>query len=182
MRLFVAVELPEPVSDELDRAVAAVRSDRDGLRWMPAARRHLTLAFFGEVAERRLAPITRRLARVARRYPPIRLACTGVGAFPQADRARVLWAGLSGDLRELTRLADSVAAAARHSGAPVERRRFHAHVTLARARPPTDLRPMLTRLDDFAGSAWQAHELCLIHSHTGPDPWYEPLARWPLDR
>ena len=121
MRLFVAVAVPVHAADELDDAVAPLRQSWPGLRWTGRDAWHLTLAFLGEVTEPVCARLVPPLERAAGRRPRLPLALGGAGAFPDAARARVLWAGVQGDpraLAALTGLAQSVAARARRAGAP----------------------------------------------------------------
>lgn len=97
MRLFTALLPPDHVLDgagQLADQVARLRSlDGTGrLRWAERANWHITLAFYGEVEERQLDGLSRRLARVARRAHPLRLRIAGGGRF--GDRS--LWAGVTG--------------------------------------------------------------------------------------
>lgn len=181
MRLFVAVTPPEHVLDRLETATARVREEWTGLRWSGRAQWHITLAFYGELDAARLPALTRRLARAAGRSAPLDLELGGAGTFPGADRARVLWAGVRGDVRGLRRLADAAAAAGRRAGAPADRKPFRPHLTLARCRAPTDLRPALAGIDGFAAGTWRAEGFELIRSHPGRAPRYETLGDWPLD-
>ena len=176
MRLFVALDPPEHAREHLDAAVAAVRLERTDLRWAAAGRWHLTLAFLGEVPEARVPELCERLSRAASRHPPLSLGFAGAGRFD----GRVLWSGVSGDVELLRRLAGSVAAAARHSGVEVEERRYRAHITVARAREPVDLRPLVERLADYAGPAWTADSINLLRSTLGPKPHHVNIAAWSL--
>src|SRR5271154_7286687 len=97
MRLFVAIAPPPAVLDELDALVDPLRARQEDLRWTNREAWHVTLAFLGQVDEPTVARLMPRLERAARRYHKIRLAFSGAGAFPAADRANVLWSGLSGD-------------------------------------------------------------------------------------
>ena len=45
MRVFVAVDPPAEVVDDLDGFLEARRDAGDGLRWTPPSQWHLTLAF-----------------------------------------------------------------------------------------------------------------------------------------
>jgi len=179
MRLFAALLPPPEALAEVERAVAPYRTVYEGLRWPAPETWHITLAFFGEVPEAVLPELSARLARAAARHPAARLALAGAGAFPTAGRARVLWMGVTGD--PLTRLADSVKAAARRVGVePADSRRYHPHLTLARAKYESDLSSLADSLAAFEGSAWEARAVHLVRSHLGPVVRHESLAHWAL--
>ncbi|MEV5705122.1 RNA 2',3'-cyclic phosphodiesterase [Actinoallomurus sp. NPDC052274] len=178
MRLFVALLPPETVLDEVEAAFAPHRAAHPDLRWTRRPSWHVTLAFYGEVDERIVPRLLPRLERAAGRHPRRTAIFAGAGAFPRPASARVLWTGLESDLR---RLADSCAAAARREGVDVdEGKRFHPHLTMARARGPVDLRALVAELGDYEGSLWTAGEIHLIHSHLGRQARYETLHSWPL--
>ncbi|HWM37473.1 MAG TPA: 2'-5' RNA ligase family protein, partial [Streptomyces sp.] len=195
MRLFAGLLPPGHVLDgpgQLADAVKELRSLEGAgrLRWADRANWHITLAFYGEVPDSLLPELQERLARAARRAHPMRLRVAGGGRF--ADRA--LWAGIKGaadvaddptggpgdgpadgpadgaDGEAVRRLAAAAAAAGRRVGLETgEARRFHAHLTVARARtssaPALDLRPYAAALDGFLGEPWTAGELALVRSN-----------------
>jgi len=180
MRLFVAVTPPPEALDELSSATAAMRSARPELRWTRPDQWHLTLAFLGEVDDQALADLSVRLGRAAAGHPPMRLALHGAGRFGN----RVLWTRVSGDVVALRGLAASVRAAARRARVAVEDRPYRPHITLARGREGTDLRPVVDALAGFAGHTWTAGELHLVRSRLGAGPErtsrYELLTSWML--
>lgn len=177
-RLFAALDPPPDVVADLDRAL---RRKSAALRWVPPDQWHVTLAFYGDVAAVDEEDLRERLARAAGRTTPISLQLNSGGCFPRRpDSARVLWAGVAGDLAELGRLADRCVAAGRRSGIEMERRRFQGHLTLARARVPTDMSGRLGELWAYAGPAWVATTLRLVHSTLGAEVRHETVAEWPL--
>lgn len=179
MRLFAAVVPPDAVLDELEHAIAPHVGQVPGLRWPERETWHVTLAFYGEVPERALPDLRARLSRAARRHPAPTLAFTGFGAFSSVRRARVFWAGLAGD--PMDRLADSTRAAGRRAGAAhTDEKRFHPHLTLARAKAETDLRPLVEALAGFTGSTWRAETFRLVKSELGAKVRYESLDEWAL--
>lgn len=179
MRLFAALMPPDEVLDEIERAIAPHVGQVPGLRWPDRATWHITLAFFGEVPEHVLPELQVRLARAVGRHASLDLAFTGFGAFSSARRARVFWAGLSGD--PMIRLSESVKAGARRAGAvQTDEKRFHPHLTLARAKTEMDLRPLVESLSEFSGSTWRAKAVHLVRSHQGAQMRYESLAQWDL--
>jgi 2'-5' RNA ligase len=68
VRLFVAAAPPVAVLAHLDEALP--RALPGGPRWVEPARWHLTLAFLGDVPERRLGALTAALGAAAAELPP----------------------------------------------------------------------------------------------------------------
>ena len=178
----MAIGLPSEAASELDDVVAPLRPAWPELRWTGRDAWHLTLAFLGEVDEAIIARLAVRLERAARRHLSLPLSLSGAGAFPVANRARVLWTGIEGDRRGLGHLADSAAAGARRAGAPPAGggRGYQPHLTLARCRAPADVHSLVGTLGSFAGTPWVATEIHLIHSRLGAHPRYEVIGTWPL--
>jgi 2'-5' RNA ligase len=107
----------------------------------------------------------------------------GGGAFPRAARARVLWAGVDGDVAALRSLGRVVRRACRAAGADVERAAYVPHVTVARyrARGGHDASAEVAALATLDGPPWPVTEVVLMRSTLGPKPSYDPLARLPLN-
>jgi 2'-5' RNA ligase len=161
VRLFAAILIPPDVVAHVDAAVAPHRDDV--LRWTASESWHLTLAFYGEVEETRVADLKSRLTRTAKRYPPLSLAFTGSGQFSK----RALWIGCDGDIAPMRALARAAAAAGRRVGASKDENRFRVHLTLARAPIPTDLRPYVSIFHAYRGPSWTADGVALVRSHLG---------------
>ena len=180
MRLFVALTPPGEVVEELWASTVSLRELAPDLRWTRPDQWHVTLAFLGEVSDDVVDELARRLNRAAARHPPLALALGGGGRFGH----QVLWTRVQGDRDGLRRLADSVRAAARRSGLPVEQRPYRPHVTLARADAAADLRPLVERLASWQGLQWVATRLYLVRSRLGAGPGgsalHQPIAGWPL--
>jgi 2'-5' RNA ligase len=166
MRAFVALTPPQAVLAELAAVVDPLRAAHPDLRWTPTAQWHLTAAFLGEIDERVLPALIERLGRAARRHRPMPLGFEGAGRFGD----RVLWIRVGGRVDALRRLAASVAAAARRTGIAVDDRPYRPHLTLARARPGTDLRPAVEALRGFGGTPWTADAVHLVRSRLGAGP------------
>jgi 2'-5' RNA ligase len=178
VRLFIAVDPPT-------EAVAHLREHLDmtaPLRWTVPAQWHLTLTFCGEVDEHAAQQLSERLGRAAGRAAPMRLRFSGAGAFSRPARAHVLWIGVDGDVDALGKLAMSTSAAARRVGIPVDDRKFRAHLTVARASPPRDLRDLVQQLSSYDGPGWTASEMHLVRSILGPPTVHERIATWPFGR
>lgn len=132
MRLFVALNLPASVREEIREAVDPLRDSGYPVRWTEPANYHLTLKFLGNVAGDRVPLVQKVLARVAAETGPFPLVLEGIGAFPTIRRPQVLWLGAdpSPALRCLKQ--DLEWGFADH-GFERETRAFHPHLTLGRA-------------------------------------------------
>ncbi len=184
MRLFVAIAPPDAVLDELDALVGPLRARQHDLRWTDREAWHVTLAFLGQVDEPTAATLLPLLELAARRHHQVRLAFSGAGAFPAADRANVLWSGLSGDCAALAQLAESMTAGVSGVGTPPpdKGRTFQPHLTLARCRLPADVTGLVSALAGYQGQPWTADRIHLVRSRLGAteQPRYTSLANWPL--
>lgn len=124
-RIFVAVDLPEEVQDQLEELSGGV----PGARWLEPDARHLTLRFIGDVDGHAFQDVHEALSEV--RKEPFSLELRGVGFFPPRGPLRVLWAGVAPEPK-LAELRAAVDRAVVRAGQEPERRKFHPHVTLAR--------------------------------------------------
>lgn len=127
---------------------------------------HLTLAFLGEVQPDRVPAVARALTDATRGTPALNLEATGLGAFPDSRRARVVWSGVEGDLDRLASLQKRLTEALRTEGFDLDDRPFRPHITLARLRVPQPLPSNLDLSRRFGG--WRAGDVELYESRQGP--------------
>jgi 2'-5' RNA ligase len=133
MRLFAALPLPDAPRANLAEAVANLERLQWPVKWVGRDHYHLTLKFYGDVEPGRAAAIAGMLAEAARNVPALDMSLDGLGAFPTPQRARVLWAGLTGP-PDLELLQDRVERGSEALGFPLEGKAFCPHVTLGRVR------------------------------------------------
>lgn len=138
---------------------------------------HLTLRFVGSVDVVRYELWLAGLDQ-SDLGPPLRLRLGGIGTFPRPARAAVVWSAVEGE--GLGELAAVVEQATVGAGIAPEERPFQPHLTLARARPPVDARPLLATAAPL-NLAWRATEVVVLRSLLGRgEARYEPLERFPL--
>src|SRR5690606_13814012 len=131
IRLFTALSNPEDVAGSLARSQAGL----PGARWRTDEQLHVTLAFYGDIDERRADDLAAELGRAAT-GGPFEIVLQGVGAFGDAHRSHTLWAGVEANPR-LDVLAGRCRAAGERAGVAMERRDYRPHVTLAYLKPQT---------------------------------------------
>ena len=172
VRMFVAVVPPQEAVDHLEGFLEPRRAAA-AFRWATPEQLHVTLAFLATVEDRHLDELVERLGRAAARRTGFETRVAGGGAFPDAGRARVVWAGLELDEQgrtELDRMATGARAAASRTGIPVEGKRFRPHITLARLGRPEEVSNWVRLLDAYAGPPWTVDRLTLVASYLGEGP------------
>jgi len=171
VRCFVAADLPAAVRDDLGRLQGRLRNRGVDCRWVSPEAMHLTLKFFGHLPVETFAEVCEALAEPLKLGAPARLVPAGVGAFASPRRARVIWAGLEGDVAILARAALALEARAESLGIPRETRPFRAHLTLGRAREREGIRGCERALEaegSYRGPAFAVDELVLYESRLRP--------------
>lgn len=170
MRLFVALEPPGEVRTTLAAWAAGAVGEDPELRLVPPEALHLTLVFLGEQdddAPGRLAPVLAQ-ALGGLREPP-RDAHADSVLWLKPRRPHVLTVAVldpSGRLAELrAQVADACADAL---GWEDELRPFRPHVTVARVRRGSHVRPReLPALPAAARASWSTGGVTLLRSRTG---------------
>jgi 2'-5' RNA ligase len=132
VRLFVALTPPPLVQRAVWDAFAPLRARALPVKWVPPDGIHLTLKFLGEVADDRVAELGGALVDAVAGARAISLVVRGAGAFPDARRPRVFWAGVEPD-PAIELLQDRVERVFAALGFPTEARAFRPHLTLGRA-------------------------------------------------
>lgn len=91
MRCFVAVA----ASGSLAERVAHIQKQMLGhVQLIPAKNLHITLKFIGDVSDAEQQTVSQRLESVALRFAPFSAPVAGMGTFPPAGQARVVWIGV----------------------------------------------------------------------------------------
>jgi 2'-5' RNA ligase len=174
--------MPDELRGRLAREIDELRPHASGVAWTAAPNLHVTLKFLGGVAEDRLPAIAGALARAVR-VPPFDVEVRGLGAFPSATRARVLWAGTPPSA-PFARLAADVEGAMAALGFPAETRDFTPHVTLGRVREPRRDPGLAAALDAAAARPFgvlRVERVSLMRSDLSPrGARYTELAPIPL--
>ena len=168
MRLFFAVPLTEGICGVVHQAVERVPLDDPPWRWIPSRNYHITLKFLGEVEEQSLPRLVDAASRAAKACSPFELSFERFGAFPSISRPRVLFYAAGRGSEDLASLAGRVEDELVPLGFERERRRFRAHLTLARVRnrPPLEVQRILEAVPDLPGTALQRVERFVLMQST----------------
>ena len=92
MRLFVALDLADPIRERIQQFMEGVRGFAPDVRWVKPESLHITLKFIGEKTPQMAESITSSLRDV--RAEPMDIEFRGYGFFPTARAPRVFWVGI----------------------------------------------------------------------------------------
>ena len=130
-RSFIAIELPDTIHEQLRKTILQLSPATRAVRWVAPENIHLTLKFLGDVDSSLIPKIQDALKREATRCPTFTFQVSGMGAFPNLRRPRVVWIGVQAP-PEIARLVQAVENATVPLGFPTEERSFSPHLTLGR--------------------------------------------------
>lgn len=178
MRAFLATDL-EPGLEAPCRAAAAGLGPASGFRFPPPEHAHLTLLFLGEVLPESAGPLGEAAAKALAPLPPFEVRTAGLGAFPDAKRARILWLGIEDPSGGFQRMH---AALSRAFPFAEEARAFRPHLTLARHRGAgSDVAALLAKAPPPSPSMHLVTGASLWRSVLSPSgPVHERLSAAPL--
>lgn len=150
--------------------------------WVPRDNFHVTVRFLGEIDPMLTVDLESACAEVARKIPAFDLSIDRTGAFPTADRARVLWAG--GDAPEPFRaLTQRLEGSLERLGFGRSRPETLAHITLARLKGRADpgIAATIGALSEIPRWTLRADRLVLMESRLTPrGAEYTPLFTLPF--
>jgi 2'-5' RNA ligase len=189
LRAFVAIEIPESLRERCAAIGRRIARDTGGVSWVRPANLHLTLKFLGGARPAQLERLAESLAHKAAKTEPFEVELAGLGCFPSARRARVIWIGVAEGGEPLRALADKVEGAAAKAGFDREARPFSGHLTLGRVRMKSDgtgrgdLSDLIAREDPGVLGRFGVTEVVLMHSRLHPGgSVYIPIHRIALGR
>lgn len=193
-RLFFALDLDSSVKKHFNSAIESLkqsieRGDRDSRRsvkWSKPENIHLTAKFLGDTPRQQID----QLISVASDFittqnsPAFAFVSSKIGAFPNTNRPRVIWADLTGrDFESLKRFVAKFETALSELGIQREKREFKAHLTLGRVREGANTKPITAALSDvqFDSINVTLDQLTLYESVLKSEgPTYTALKRWKL--
>ena len=195
-RIFVAIPVAPTGRGGLGQLGA---HKAPALRWVAEHQYHITLKFLGDVDENDVAAVHEAVEQAVATAMPARparivdeaaadpsadgllLVARGVGAFPNPRRARVIWAGVAGDVVPLRRVQAAVNEQLGLRGFEADDRPFSPHITVARARQPLPLPKVLEAYAEHDFGRWRAEHIVVVESVLTPSgPHYTVRSRIPL--
>lgn len=185
-RTFVAVEVSDGVRSQTVELIRRLcRASEAKVSWVAPANMHMTLKFLGDQSDEDVAAICQAVREGAASVEPFEFYCRGAGAFPDAQRPRTLWLGVTEGLDCFRSLHAAIDAALAKRRFPKDRQQFRPHLTIGRVRSAgpqvRSLSEALRACEDFDAGPTTVDEVTVFASELSPaGPTYEVLAQAPL--
>ena len=186
MRLFIALEIPAAVRENLAAVQNKLPITEAGIRWVRPENFHVTLKFIGSVPDEKLQAISEALRSVSI-VQEVQFCIRGLTWYFNPKTSVMLWASVE-DSKPLTALAAAVDQRLASLGIAPENRSFAPHFTLARDNSTNLTAGISIALSELAekykkhdfGSV-TAKEFHLIESKTLPTgPVYSKVQSFPF--
>ncbi len=133
LRVFIAVDIDNPaVLDELEKTRDLLLESKSDLKPVSKENMHITIRFIGTIPFEKVREICELLKNL--KVKPFKIRVKGVGVFPTITKPRVIWAGVSEGVEELSRIHEAVEKMLRSIGIRPVREKFIPHITLARVK------------------------------------------------
>lgn len=164
MRLFVAIPMPESVTEQ----VGEVQEPIEGVRWQKEQKLHLTLKFLGNTETQRAREIQQALDAIS--ISSFSITIDGLGYFPKGKKPRVLWAGIQKN-EPLQKLHEAVESRCTDLGFDPEQRSFKPHVTIGRIKGASrsEVEDFIDQHKNFHISDVPVEEFVLFESKLHPE-------------
>lgn len=182
IRVFFAIELPDPVKSFLKELSTELRLFGGDVKWVNPMGMHLTLKFLGEIRTDLLPAIEQQVRPIFAGQKASVHHVSRLGAFPDLRKPRVVWVGCTDDAGALAPMASKLEESLEPLGFPREKRGFKAHLTLGRVRSSkgvTGLVEGIRHKMEIAGPSFVADHAVLFQSILKPSgAEYSPLLKF----
>ena len=140
-RLFIAIDIPDEAARDLAQWQQRFLASDQALRITSIEQLHVTLVFLGQMGERQLEQATGQLQRLEDRRA-FELTAARLVGLPRGRNPRVIAAAFEGSVVRPRQIYDElVAGLVAKRLCKKEKRPYFPHVTLARSRGSTRIRP-----------------------------------------
>ncbi len=141
VRCFIAVGFEDAIASQLAglqkqiaQRVHEAGISTKGIKWVKPENMHLTLKFFGDIADTDIPKICDAMDKTAETCQIFEMSIEGYGCFGSGGSARVLWAGIELGRDELTNMYHKLQQELSLLQFSSDDRRFKPHLTLARIK------------------------------------------------
>lgn len=150
IRTFIALDLSAGNRASIAKVVRKLSPGCDGIKWVNPDLLHLTLHFLGDVLYTDIKRVCEVAQAATSSIDPFEIHLEGLGAFPDFDRPRVVWVGVSEGHPQVVELQRALKDALGQLGYPSDKNVFKPHITIGRIKRHGDLGDLKSLAEPFA--------------------------------
>ncbi len=171
MRVFIALNIPERMKDNLERSANQFKDMSTGGNFVPKENYHITLHFLGNVEQNNLIYVQSAMDAVKNMRAPT----LAINQFSTLRPANIVCAKLNKN-KDIMQLHEALAEILEKTGFTVEHRAYRPHITLIRKFAFTLPFSEVTKCIDVYNKPFDAPEMVLYKSvFTDDGVTYQPL-------
>ncbi len=138
IRSFLAIKLDidtvRAISETQQRLSTACSESGMKISWVPPPNMHITIRFLGNITEPMIHALKDMLKPTVFKFKAFELEAKGLGAFPDVEKPRIVWAGIEDGTGILSQLHGAVSERLVSAGFQIDDKPFKSHVTLGRIK------------------------------------------------
>jgi len=184
IRCFAAIEIPNDIKQEIDLYVQNLKEIAPEIKWVKARSLHITIKFLGEIEPDLCDSVKTSLDGISDVASSFKIKISDSGAFPNYNRPRVVWLGLSpspGDaLFNIFKWIDNNLS---DLGFEKEKRKFSPHLTIGRIKYPGNFSSLFDYMNNnkIGEYEFNVSQVVLMQSQLHPTgAKYTPLKIYPF--
>lgn len=182
IRTFIAIDVNDEVRRKAGRLMRELGDLSPEYKWVEPENLHMTLKFLGDVPEEDVADVCRHVERACEGVESFPISIEGLGAFPDRDRPRVIWAGVGEGREELCALHEGIERELKKMRFPEERQTYRPHLTLGRkkhrGRYDAAMVDAIVEHESFYAGDFMVQQVVVYASYLDKrGPTYTPMSR-----
>jgi 2'-5' RNA ligase len=149
MRIFVGIKIDDKSKKSIDEVLNDFKKIATPVKWVKPENIHLTLKFIGEISPEKYQQIEEILTENTVSIKSFNLQISGFGKFGQGDNINIIWAGIKRS-ENLDNLFTWIEESLSKIGIDKEKRKFKAHITLARNKKRFNFKPIINLIEKYS--------------------------------
>jgi 2'-5' RNA ligase len=145
-RGFIAVDID--ATQKIVKLGREIKQTGANVKLVEAENIHITLKFLGDTDEALIGKIEEIMKNAVKGLEPFKIKLRGAGVFPNPKYIKVIWVGME-DGQVLGEIANKIDEQLSELGFDKEKRKFSAHLTIARVRNARNKDQLLRIIENY---------------------------------
>jgi 2'-5' RNA ligase len=185
IRSFLAFPISGALKERLECILDDLKATGADVKWVKPDHIHLTIKFLGELEENRVESVMSLLKERCREFVPIKSYLIGIGAFPDLQHPKIVWAGLDDPKQEIQGIVEVLRGDMVKLKIAQDEHPFKPHLTLGRVRSSANLKDLVQRIRQitFEGKTEQMFDKIVLYKSTltPQGPIYDVLREYKIE-